>query len=253
MNEAVLIVVAHPDDETLGCAHELLRRPGECRILHTTDGAPFEARFWEQAGAASREAYAQSRHAELRSAMEIFGIGERQIATLPIADREAARQLPALTAAIRETLLRDFPSVVYTHPFEGGHPDHDATALAVQRALAGLRAEGLAVPAHREFTGYHARDGEFFSGAFLHVEGVVTEVPLSEEEQACKRAALNEFHSQQRVIQRFALSPQRWRAAPRYDFTQRPHAGPLYYEIREMGYSFEGFAALVRAWLDNAR
>jgi hypothetical protein len=108
------------------------------------------------------------------------------------------------------------------------------------------------VPELREFTGYHARNGEFFCGAFLEddspvEDGQQTETALSEAEQRTKRAALDCYQSQQRVILRFPLSPQRWRPAPCYNFQQRPHPGPLYYEIREMGYRFEDFAALVDA------
>jgi LmbE family N-acetylglucosaminyl deacetylase len=247
MQETVLIAVAHPDDETLGCAHELLRRPGACRILHTTDGAPFAERFWAQAGAASREDYATRRREELLAAMDVFGIAPAQLAQLAFADREAARHLPTLAAAIREQLERWKPSIVYTHPFEGGHPDHDATAWAVRHAIEAMQASGAPVPALREFTSYHARDGEFFCGAFLEDDGPVTETALSQEEQSRKRTALDCYQSQQRVILRFPLSPQRWRPAPRYQFLRRPHPGPLYYEIREMGYRFEDFAALVEA------
>ena len=249
MQQKTLIVVAHPDDETLGCAHELLRGPGRCRILHTTDGGPFEERFWAQAGAASREEYAARRRAELLAAMRVFGIEERQLEMLPIPDRESARRMPSLIAEVAARLRECRPAVVYTHPFEGGHPDHDATALAVQRAIAMLRAEGLAAPERREFTGYHARNGEFYSEGFLYGANDVVQVPLAKPEAAKKKAALDCYASQQRVIVRFALSPQRWRMAPLYDFTVRPHAGPLYYEIREMGYCFEDFAALAAAAL----
>lgn len=246
VQEKTLIVVAHPDDETLGCAHELIRRPGQCRILHITDGAPFEERFWQQAGAGSRDEYAASRKAELVTAMSVFGLDEGQLEMLPVPDREAARQLPRLIAEVAARLRSLQPAVVYTHPFEGGHPDHDAAALAVQQAIASLQGEGQAVPERREFTGYHARNAEFFAGAFLREAGKLVEVPLGPLEQARKRAALDCYLSQQRVIVRFALSPQRWRVAPAYDFSKRPHEGPLYYEIRKTGYRFEDFASLAQ-------
>ncbi len=242
-----LIVVAHPDDETLGCAHELLRNSAGCHVLHVTDGGPFEARFWQQAGAASREEYAARRKAELHAAMRVFGLSETQLEMLPVADREAPRQIPTLIAEIAARLRELRPAIVYTHPFEGGHPDHDATAFAVQHACASIQAEGLPVPERREFTGYHARNGGFHSGDFLWEANAIVDAPLAPAEQTLKREALDCYRSQQRVIARFALSPQRWRIAPVYEFTRRPHAGPLYYEIREMGYRFEEFAALAAA------
>ncbi|MCC6261987.1 MAG: PIG-L family deacetylase [Bryobacterales bacterium] len=245
--DETLIVVAHPDDETLGCAHELIRHSALCHILHTTDGGPFESRFWRQAGAATREEYAARRKAELYAAMRVFGLSGAQLEMLPVADREAPRNLPRLIAEITARLRALQPAIVYTHPFEGGHPDHDATAFAVQHACASLDAEGLPMPERREFTGYHARNGEFHAGDFLWEANAIVETPLEPGEQARKLAALDCYHSQQRVIARFALSPQRWRIAPVYDFAHRPHAGPLYCEIREMGYRFEDFAALAAA------
>lgn len=246
-NEKILIVVSHPDDETLGCAHEFLRHPEACRVLHTTDGAPFESRFWEQAGAASRQEYAATRKRELLAAMNVFGVAASQLNGLPIPDREAARNLPALISEIESRLGDTSPGVVYTHPFEGGHPDHDATAFAVYQAILRVGKRGEDTPELREFSGYHARHGEFYCGEFLDEHGEVVEDVLTPAEQARKRAALDCYQSQRRVTSRFALSPQRWRIAPARDFTRRPHDGPLYYEIRGAGYSFEDFVALARA------
>ncbi|MCZ2157142.1 MAG: PIG-L family deacetylase [Bryobacterales bacterium] len=245
-SKGILIVVAHPDDETLGCAHELLRRAEACHILHTTDGAPFESRFWEQAGASSREEYATRRREELVAAMSVFGVDVSRLKALPVPDRDAVKNLPLLIDEIEYRLERLAPAVVYTHPFEGGHPDHDATAFAVRQGVERLRRSGRSVPEVREFSGYHARNGEFYQGKFLGEHGGAVEDDLSPAEQARKSAALDCYRSQQRVTSRFPLSPQRWRIAPLYNFTRRPHEGPLYYEIRNTGYTFEDFAALVR-------
>jgi LmbE family N-acetylglucosaminyl deacetylase len=195
--------------------------------------------------ATTREGYALARRQELLAALEVFGIGPDQQATLPFGDRELPRHLVALTEHIRQQLILHRPHVVYTHPFEGGHPDHDSTTYAVHRAVALLKAAGQPPPELREFLGYHARNGEFYCGSFLQDTPVET-IVLSDAEVDRKRRALDCHRSQQRVIQRFPLNPQRWRRAPAYSFDRRPHEGPLYYEIREMGYRFEDFACLVR-------
>ncbi|MCW5965090.1 MAG: PIG-L family deacetylase [Bryobacterales bacterium] len=245
-DKSVLVIVSHPDDETLGCAHLLLLQPAQCHILHTTTGAPAEERFWRQAGAESREEYAVARRKELLAAMEVFAVAPERLHMLPFGDRDLPRNLATLVHQVHAHIEALTPGCIYTHAFEGGHPDHDSTRYAVGRALEMMRREGKPVPELREFTGYHARGGEFFSGAFLDGGVTAVDVHLDPEEMVRKRRALDCYYSQQRVIQRFALSPERWRPAPAEDFRRRPHEGPLYYEIREMGYRFEEFAGLTQ-------
>lgn len=246
-DKPVLVIVSHPDDETLGCAHLLLRQPAQCHVLHTTTGAPAEERFWRQAGADSREEYAAVRREELLAAMDVFALPSGRLHLLPFGDRDLPRNLVPLVHQIRAHIEALAPGCIYTHAFEGGHPDHDSTRYAVGRALERMCREGKPLPELREFTGYHARAGEFFSGVFLEDGGAAVDVPLTPEESARKQRALDCYCSQQRVIQRFALSPERWRTAMATDFRRRPHGGPLYYEIREMGYRFDEFAALTEA------
>src|ERR1044072_1072281 len=72
-------------------------------------------------------------------------------------------------------LLRDFrPALLMTHPYEGGHPDHDATACAVHAALlGGARA---CEPAHvlLELASYHVRGEGLAWGEFIAHPGVHT-------------------------------------------------------------------------------
>ncbi len=246
VNDAlVLLIVSHPDDETLGCCHQLLRHPARCHVLHTTTGAPAEARFWQQAGVNTREEYAAARRTELLAAMAVFGLHPEQMHNLPFGDRDLIHNLLELVGAVHRLLLQLRPRVLYTHAFEGGHPDHDSTRYAVERAVKRLRDTSQLNPEVREFAGYHARDGDFFGGDFLAPKPTDIVDNLSSEECSRKREALNGYRSQQRVIQRFALSPERWRCAQETNFATRPHDGPLYYEIRQMGCRFEDFAARV--------
>lgn len=181
--------------------------------------------------------------------MNVFGVESTQMQMLWYGDRDLPRNLTGLAEQVLDTIQRVAPGVIFTHPFEGGHPDHDSTCYATHRAIALLAREGKPVPVVREFTGYHARNGEFFSGAFLESDlpaGSTTgQEALTEAETEKKREALDCYQSQQRVIQRFALTPERWRLAIAPDFQKRPHSGPLYYELRGAGCTFEEFASLV--------
>src|SRR5438876_12216218 len=49
-----LVLVAHPDDEALGCS-ALLQRAQSAAVIFATDGAPAVERFWAAYG--SRQAY----------------------------------------------------------------------------------------------------------------------------------------------------------------------------------------------------
>jgi LmbE family N-acetylglucosaminyl deacetylase len=63
-----VLVVAHPDDETLGCG-ALLARFADLTIIHVTDGAPRRGDDAARAGFSSPDAYAEARRRELREAL----------------------------------------------------------------------------------------------------------------------------------------------------------------------------------------
>jgi LmbE family N-acetylglucosaminyl deacetylase len=119
--------------------------------------------------------------------------------------------------------------VVWTHPYEGGHPDHDATAFAVQSACALL---GSAAPERREFTSYHARGEAIVTYEFLpYPEAPVTTLTLTHEAMDRKQRMIDCFATQRRTLEVFRHCPvEKWRPAPRYDFTSPPQAGSLYYD-----------------------
>ena len=122
-------------------------------------------------------------------------------------------------------------AAVITHPYEGGHPDHDACAFIVQLACEGLRRAGRAAPVRLEFASYHARDGETATGVFWPAAGYPERtIPLTARQLERKRAALAEFATQKDVISAFPLDPERLRPAPRYDFTQPPPPGDVLYD-----------------------
>ncbi len=221
-----LLVAAHPDDETIGAGGLLAEHPG-AEVVHLTDGAPLDARLWPREAPARREEYAGRRRRELAEALAVAGVDAGAVRCLGARDQEATRELPSLIPALMALLRGRRPALVVTHAFEGGHPDHDAAALAVRAALA---LAGSPRPALWEMTSYHRGPGPLVVQRFL--PGGESEVvrPLGPEARARKRRMLDRFASQREVLEPFQAEEERFRPAGPVDFSRRPHAGVLHYE-----------------------
>ncbi len=236
-----LVLVAHPDDETLGASALLAALGPAAHVVHVTDGAPRAMGDAEHAGCATREAYAALRREECAAALALAGLGASQHESLGVVDQEAWRDLAGLARRVRALVERLRPALLVTHPYEGGHPDHDATAFAAHAACAltaadGGGRDGAGPPALVEQTSYHASPDpdapdQLVTGAFLVVPGAgpVTTVVLGDGERARKAAMLAAYASQARVLAQFPVGVERFRRAPAYDFT-RPPAAAIWYE-----------------------
>jgi LmbE family N-acetylglucosaminyl deacetylase len=66
-----------------------------------------------------------------------------------------------------EIFLEHQAEVVLSHPYEGGHPDHDATAFAVHAACRLMARRVGGSPRIVEFACYHAGEGSLRTGEFL--------------------------------------------------------------------------------------
>jgi N-acetylglucosamine malate deacetylase 2 len=232
---ALALVAAHPDDETIGAGGRL-KRLAAADFVCITDGAPRNGGDAAATGFASREAYAAARREELAAALAIGGIAPDHVRYIKIVDQEASLNLVVLARVLAEIFREARPDAVVTHPYEGGHPDHDATALAVHAACRLVALSGAAAPAVIEMTSYHARDGALEAGAFLANGGgeAATDV-LNDDARAFKAALFDCYATQRDVLGGFPIAVERFRVAPVYDFTRAPHAGKLYYENHDWG------------------
>lgn len=225
--EPVAIVVAHPDDETL-FAGAALARLERLTLVHVTDGAPADMEDATRLGFATRDAYAAARAAELDRAVAALGARPRRLAG-GIGDKEAIEQVGALA----ERLARDLADVaaIVTHPYEGGHPDHDACALACRRATGLIAARTGRAPALVEFASYNEVDGERVFGRFQPDANCPEQVRvLTAEERARIEAAIAAHASQAAAIDGWRPEVERWRAVPDYDFTAPPPPGVCLYD-----------------------
>lgn len=228
-----LIVVAHPDDESIG-AGARLRHLGDAWVVDVTDGAPRDQSCAERRGYATREEYAEARRQELYDAMAVAGLPRDRLISLDFVDGEATLRLAELCLRVTELVDSIKPDVILTHPYEGGHTDHDATAFAVHLACGILRREGVNPPAVLELTSYHARNGRKVVQQFLPHERADRDqriVHLTEEDRSIKQQILECFGTQRAVLERFGTEFEKFRPAPRYVFTEPPHEGTLNYEM----------------------
>jgi LmbE family N-acetylglucosaminyl deacetylase len=145
---SVLVVSAHPDDETLFAGGTLARyaeKGHRIFILETTRGQGGEV---GEPALTTRENLAAFREQEVRKAAGVLGVED--IFFLPYIDpymeingiaRHIDVPLEDFAAAIGDYLKRIDPDLVITHGSNGeyGHPQHVYTHRATRRALSSVR------------------------------------------------------------------------------------------------------------------
>jgi N-acetylglucosamine malate deacetylase 2 len=243
-----MVVVAHPDDETIALGARM-ERLGETHFVHVTDGAPRNEEDSRAHGFKTLDEYRQARDQELSGMFCEAGLQWVNRTCLNFRDQEASLNLAAITRQVAQHVAEDEPEIIFTHPYEGGHPDHDACAFAVHHAVAMNRARGGGRPLVIEASFYHAGPAGFEAGTFLSHDGWMPEMfyELSEAERERKQKLVACFATQSETLKGFHDATERFRIAPVYDFTRPPHAGKLLYEHYSWGMTAERFCHLAEA------
>ena len=224
------MIVAHPADEVVG-AGCLISKLVDVTVLHVTDGAPCDMEDAEAAGFQERAEYAEARKRECISALAIANVPRNRVVDLEVPDHCASNYLADLTKRITTFLQESAADIVVTHPYEGGHPDHDATAFATHAALRLMKQNGLKPPALFEMAlhpseDFKAKVPEFLPGS----ERETTTLLLDERATKLKRQMFACFETQRPSLAVSPFGPEKFRQPLPYDFTTPPHGGKLYYE-----------------------
>lgn len=221
----IAVVVAHPDDESIAFGAQLSRFPGSM-MIHVTDGAPTDPKEWKQKGFETQGQYRDTRSHELNTALDIAGhTGLRT--SLGLSDQEASFQLVENAKRLAELFVKHNTKFVLTHSYEGGHPDHDATAFAVHAAKRLMEKEGLNLeiieaPLYRGGT-----SGSVWQSFVPSQDTETFKLQLTEEDRHLKEKLFEAHKSQSETFPKVSTTEEWLREAPNYDFTKAPNEGIL--------------------------
>jgi LmbE family N-acetylglucosaminyl deacetylase len=239
ISDSTVIVSAHPDDETIGVGARM-RLFKNLTLIHVTNGAPDRKGAAQRAGFPDPATYSATRFKELEQVLDLLDVQPRR-RCLGFVDGATVQSLERLVELL--TFELQGQALVITHAYEGGHPDHDSCAFAVQHACSRLAARGDNPPVRIEHTGYHSYRGRLRSGVFWSGERVSTATAcLTAEESRAKATALEAFRSQPWLRSVFTVDREVYRAAPLYDFTLPPAPRAFLYD--SFGWDIQGITSL---------
>ncbi len=208
--------------------------------MHVTDSAPDDPTEWKRCR--SKDEYAQLRERELRAALHEAGHSGQSLRML-VPDRTAAYDLATLTERVAQIFAQQKTAIVFTHAYEGGHPDHDATAFAVHQAASKRGVTVIEAPFYRKKAGKKKSVWQEFiplpgvEHIFLGLDSVAREL---------KHRMLQAHRSQSSAVEHVIVSAEFFRTAPAYDFTRPPNDGVLSRNYERAGIDAAKWSTLVR-------
>jgi N-acetylglucosamine malate deacetylase 2 len=223
--DRLLVLAAHPDDESIGCG-VLLQRVTSALVVFAVDGAPAGYGFERKFG--TLQNYSEERFKEAARALSclpdcsFLRLKRRDGSYFP--DRRLFEHLEEAAASLTAIVQEFSPDAIVSHAYEGGHIDHDACSFLARHA-----ADELSLK-HFEFPLYWQNEkGRDVFQEFRDAQEGITSLNPSEREIAIKNQMLAEYQTQRDLVAMFSSNKESFRLAPGYDY------GRLHWEERYPG------------------
>ncbi len=222
-----LAVVAHPDDEVIGCG-VLLQRLKHATVAFLTDGAPADPYFWGKFG--SRVGYANLRAKETHVALG--RLKHLKTASFGARDQELMFHMEAALVWLRNIVAKMRPDSIVSHAYEGGHPDHDCCSF-----ICSLIGSEFGLPVW-EMPMYCRAGGKLMRQHALRGDTESVALTATETEEQFKQQMIEAYASQDEFIRSFDMTTEKFYLQPQHDYSRPPHEGKLNYEC--WGWEIEG-------------
>jgi LmbE family N-acetylglucosaminyl deacetylase len=227
----LLIIGPHPDDAEFSTGRLMLRRKGQnIDVVCMTDGR--KGQDGSEGKILPEADYAKLRIMESRKALREFHIDEKNITYLMLPDQDVVSN-PFIIDRLFMMLKRIRPDFVLLPPWEGAHPDHDATHLFM---IISLRNAGFDRSRIIEYGSYNNYGGSLNIQEFIPHDTAPERLAPTVNEQRRWRDIMKLFRSQ--VNQQRDYFPkscfENFRILPRYDYAKLPYSDAQVNIIREL-------------------
>jgi N-acetylglucosamine malate deacetylase 2 len=214
--DRVLVLAAHPDDETIACAG-LLQRARCGLVVFAVDGAPPHYGFEKKFG--SLQNYSRIRFEEASRALKLIpGVSVRKLTRsdgTAFIDQHLVFELWAASASLCQIISDFVPSLFVSHAFEGGHADHDACHALAKQASVEFGLKYLEFPLY-----WRERDGRDVFQQFRPNGNSEFVLQLTRQELLIKRRMLAQYQTQHGLTSVFTLENERFRYAAKGNYSK---------------------------------